>query len=138
MVTGVINWDSFISSDDRSDARVPNVINLTVDDAEKILASENIDMKIVDKQESEDIPKDSVLSQNISGGSQVQKGMTVEIVVSSGKGQVYMPDFTGLGQTEAVEQVEKMGSHAKIETQESEIAQDYICDQQYKEGEKSR
>ena len=126
LVTGVINWDSFISSDDRSDARVPNVINLTVDDAEKILASENIDMKIVDKQESEDIPKDSVLSQNISGGSQVQKGMTVEIVVSSGKGQVYMPDFTGLGQTEAVEQVEKMGLHAKIETQESEIAQDYI------------
>ena len=136
LVTGVINWDSLISSDDRSDARVPNVINLTVDDAEKILASENIDMKIVDKQESEDIPKDSVLSQNISGGSQVQKGMTVEIVVSSGKGQVYMPDFTGIGQTEAVEQVEKMGLHAKIETQESEIAQDYICDQQYKEGEK--
>lgn len=47
-----------------------------------------------------------------------------------------MPDFTGLGQTEAVEQVEKMGLHAKIETQESEIAQGYICDQQYKEGEK--
>lgn len=85
LVTGVINWDSLIPSDDRSDARVPNVINLTVDDAEKILASENIDMKIVDKQESEDIPKDSVLSQNISGGSQVQNGMTVEIVVSSGK-----------------------------------------------------
>ena len=136
LVTGVINWDSLIPSDDRSDARVPNVINLTVDDAEKILASENIDMKIVDKQESEDIPKDSVLSQNISGGSQVQNGMTVEIVVSSGKGQVYMPDFTGIGQAEAVEQVEKMGLHAKIETQESEIARDYICDQQYKEGEK--
>ena len=47
-----------------------------------------------------------------------------------------MPDFTGIGQAEAVEQVEKMGLHAKIETQESEIAQDYICDQQYKEGEK--
>lgn len=29
-----------------------------------------------------------------------------------------------------------MGLHAKIETQESEIARDYICDQQYKEGEK--
>lgn len=53
-----------------------------------------------------------------------------------GKYIYYMPDFTGIGQAEAVEQVEKMGLHAKIETQESEIARDYICDQQYKEGEK--
>ena len=135
LVTGVINWKMFIPGA-TSKVRVPNVVNQTLNDAEIMIQEKDMLIQIVDQVESDTIPKGAVLSQNIPYGTEVKGGMVLEVTISGGVGQVYMPDFTGIGQAEAVEQVEKMGLHAKIETQESEIARDYICDQQYKEGEK--
>ena len=133
LATRVIKWN-VNGTDTRSMTRVPNVINLTQSDAEKMIGDMNMNFKIMDKKESTDIPKGSVLSQNIKGGVEVQEGMTLEIVISGGVGQVVMPDVTGISGDSAVSELEKMGLHVKLDTVESEIAPDYVDSQNIKAG----
>lgn len=133
LLTGVINWKMLVPKS-MIKTRVPNVVNQSVDNAEKILAETNMLIQIVDKVESDSIPKDAVLSQNIPYGTEVKEGMILEVVVSGGVGQVYMPDLTGLSKTEAENILKDMGLFVKTQTAESEIKKDYVCEQQCEEG----
>ncbi|AWS47785.1 Stk1 family PASTA domain-containing Ser/Thr kinase [Streptosporangium sp. 'caverna'] len=61
---------------------IPNVVNITVDDAKKTLKEAGFKAKVVE-QES-DLPEGTVLSQSPEAGSKYQPGITVTLIVSSG------------------------------------------------------
>ncbi|WP_371781858.1 Stk1 family PASTA domain-containing Ser/Thr kinase [Streptosporangium subroseum] len=61
---------------------VPNVVNITVDDAKKTLKEAGFKAK-TSEQES-DLPEGTVLSQSPEAGSKYQPGITVTLIVSSG------------------------------------------------------
>ena len=134
LVTGVINWKMFIPGA-TSKVRVPNVVNQTLNDAEIMIQEKDMLIQIVDQVESDTIPKGAVLSQNIPYGTEVKGGMVLEVTISGGVGQVYMPDVVGLSKEKAEQELKDLGLFVKTDTAESEIKKEYICAQQYKYGE---
>lgn len=62
---------------------VPGVVNLTVNDAKRMLKEAGFKYKVVE-QES-DLPEGTVLSQAPEAGAKLQQGTTITLVVSSGK-----------------------------------------------------
>lgn len=134
LVTDVINWKMFIPGA-TSKVRVPNVVNQTLNDAEIMIQEKDMLIQIVDQVESDTIPKGAVLSQNIPYGTEVKGGMVLEVTISGGVGQVYMPDVVGLSKEKAEQELKDLGLFVKTDTAESEIKKEYICAQQYKYGE---
>ncbi|SNT61734.1 serine/threonine protein kinase [Streptosporangium subroseum] len=61
---------------------VPNVVNITVNDAKQTLKEAGFKAKVAE-QES-DLPEGTVLSQSPEAGSKYQPGITVTLIVSSG------------------------------------------------------
>ena len=61
---------------------IPNVANITVNDAKTTLKEAGFKAKVVE-QES-DLPEGTVLSQSPEAGSKYQPGITVTLIVSSG------------------------------------------------------
>ncbi|MEV6865639.1 Stk1 family PASTA domain-containing Ser/Thr kinase [Streptosporangium subroseum] len=61
---------------------VPNVVNITVNDAQRMLKEANFRAKVV-KQPS-DLPEGTVLSQSPEAGSKYQPQTTITLIVSSG------------------------------------------------------
>jgi beta-lactam-binding protein with PASTA domain/predicted Ser/Thr protein kinase len=78
---------------------VPDVTGLSRDSAESRLHDAGFSVSVAD-QES-DVPQGDVISQNPVGGTQLSKGDTVTITVSTGKPQVDVPDVIGLSESEA-------------------------------------
>ena len=130
----MINWKMFIPGA-TSKVRVPNVVNQTLNDAEIMIQEKDMLIQIVDQVESDTIPKGAVLSQNIPYGTEVKGGMVLEVTISGGVGQVYMPDVVGLSKEKAEQELKDLGLFVKTDTAESEIKKEYICAQQYKYGE---
>jgi eukaryotic-like serine/threonine-protein kinase len=62
---------------------VPNVTNLTIDDAKSMLKDAGFKSKSVDQPS--DLPEGTVLSQSPEPGSTLQPGITVTMIVSSGQ-----------------------------------------------------
>lgn len=114
---------------------MPNVVNQTLNDAEIMIQEKDMLIQIVDQVESDTIPKGAVLSQNIPYGTEVKGGMVLEVTISGGVGQVYMPDVVGLSKEKAEQELKDLGLFVKTDTAESEIKKEYICAQQYKYGE---
>jgi serine/threonine-protein kinase len=75
---------------------VPDVTGLTRDSAEARLRDDGLEVA-VDEQESDE-PEGDVISQSPTGGTQVARGETVTITVSTGRPQVAVPDVVGMGE----------------------------------------
>jgi beta-lactam-binding protein with PASTA domain len=73
---------------------VPDVTGLTRESAEARLGDEGFEVS-TDEQESDE-PEGDVISQSPAGGTNVARGETVTIVVSTGRPQVAVPDVVGM------------------------------------------
>ena len=126
IVTGVINFgspeaDTYTMAEGMT--HVPNVVNQTIEQAQ-VLAEENrVSIQIVDKQNSDVVPRDLVMSQTPENGREVSDGTVMELVISAGKEQVYVPDVVGMMQEEAEAILEENGlTYEQTETDSNLIA----------------
>jgi serine/threonine-protein kinase len=88
---------------------VPNVVGKTDAEADKILRDAGLVAHIT-REESDDKPEGEVLAQDPeAGGDPVPKGTTVEITISSGQGDVEVPDVTGMSEAEAANELGRAG-----------------------------
>jgi serine/threonine-protein kinase len=78
---------------------VPDVIGLSRDSAEARLRDDGFAVA-VEEQESDE-PEGDVIAQSPEGGSEVRRGETVTITVSTGRAQVGVPDVVGMSEDEA-------------------------------------
>ncbi|MBE5932162.1 MAG: PASTA domain-containing protein [Lachnospiraceae bacterium] len=138
LITGVISFGSLNIFDkgglDDGTVYVPNVVNYSLPEAEKKTDDAQLITQIVDKKNSDVIPKDMVLSQNIQDGEVVQIGTVLEITVSAGGELVYIPDLVGMTKEEAVATLEKLGLYYQVEEEKSEVAENHISKQGVAEG----
>ena len=109
---------TIIVSSGRGQATVPGVLNKTQAEAEKALKQAGFDTQ-VRKQSSDAIDKGRVISTSPPEGSQVEKGSTVTLVVSSGPQRVSVPDVVGKQEDEARSTLEAAGLRADVSQQES-------------------
>ena len=88
-------------------AKVPSVVTLPQATAEARITAQGL--KVQATQANNDAPKGTVFDQNPPAGSMVDKGSTVAISVSSGPGQVQVPDVTGFTEDSAKQTIQDQG-----------------------------
>jgi serine/threonine-protein kinase len=79
---------------------IPDVRNLTPDDAQKKLEDLGFTVQVVD-QASADVEKDHVIGTNPAAGAKPKKGSTVKLLVSTGPEQVEVPSVVGKQRNDA-------------------------------------
>ena len=93
-------------------AEVPNVVGRAVGDARAQIAEAGFKSQVFSQVNK--APVGEVFGQSPTGGKKAKKGSTVILNVSSGPGEVTMPDVQGLGQSEATAQIEALGLQVKV------------------------
>ncbi len=86
---------------------VPDVTGLSRDSAEARLRDEGLGVSVVEQESDE--PEDDVISQDPAGGTELAKGETVTITVSTGRPQVDVPDVIGLSERSANSRLRSAG-----------------------------
>lgn len=126
LATGVIHFDMGKIIDTgmlaSNEVYAPNLVNYSVEQAEVKAIDSNLILQIVDKQNSDTIPKDKILSQNIQDGMVVEAGTTIEVAVSAGGEVVYLEELEGLTQEEAKTSLENLGLVVEVIEETSDIA----------------
>jgi eukaryotic-like serine/threonine-protein kinase len=84
----------------------PSVVGKTQDDAVRILHAAGLRVSI-NQEPSDSVPVNRVISQDPAGGSDVQKGSTVTILVSQGPQSRPLPDVTGQDADQAQQLLEQ-------------------------------
>jgi eukaryotic-like serine/threonine-protein kinase len=101
----------------------PEVIGLSRDSAEAQISDAGL-VPAVREQESEQ-PEGEVIAQDPVAGTELERGSTVTITVSTGVEQVVVPDVVGLGARDAERQLRAEGLvPVRRETEVSDPAQD--------------
>jgi serine/threonine-protein kinase len=93
-------------------ATVPDVVGRATGDAQSRIAQAGFKSQVFTKADS--APIGEVISQSPAGGKKAKKGSTVILNVSSGPGQVTMPDVEGLSEEEATQQLEALGLKVRV------------------------
>lgn len=118
LATGVIDYSRLIPEGfalPEGMTRVPNLVNEEVNMANSMMADAELIMQIVDKQYSEYVPMDMVLSQNVNRGKIVKIENVVEVVVSGGRESVVIPDICGYQKESALEALAALGFVLEIQ-----------------------
>ena len=98
---------------------VPNVVGMTVTEASDALTKAGLKANAT-YAESTEYDKDYIVSQDIEGNTQVDKGTILNLVVSSGKVVgTTVPDVVGLSEAEAKVMLEAEGFTMQKQLQES-------------------
>ena len=125
MLTGVIKFhlNAGQSQLEQNMVRVPNVVNKEADEAETILAEQDLGMSRDKMVYSREIPMNMVSYQEIKENTPVEKASTLVVWISMGEETGVIPAVVGLQQEEAKEQLEKNGfTNVKVvESQEDGV-----------------
>lgn len=116
---------------------VPNVVNVTVEMAETNALNQNLEIQIVGREYSDEIPEGMVLAQSIAGGEIVEENAVLELTISAGKEMVFVPSVEGLTQEAAIAMLSESGLTYKIEEVGSSIAIGAIVSQSIAADEKA-
>lgn len=97
---------------------VPNLLGMTVDEATAACNKLGIGVRQTSTAASEDYDSGQIINQTISEGTMVDKGTTIDVVVSSGKADVTVPTgLTGSTQADAEAALESAGLVPDIQLQ---------------------
>lgn len=97
---------------------VPNVLNSSVDVAQDRLEAEGFEVQIVRRESNR--PKDIVVGQTPTGGTDAEKGSQVRLSVSDGPGTATVPQVEGETLEVAVDRLESAGFRTESRRQSSE------------------
>jgi eukaryotic-like serine/threonine-protein kinase len=97
---------------------VPDVVDKTTKEAKQALKAAGLKATTRD-QPSQSVAKGQVIDTRPSAGTQVDRGSTVTLVVSSGPQQVSVPGVVGQDKDTAVSRIEGAGLQVNVDTQET-------------------
>jgi beta-lactam-binding protein with PASTA domain/predicted Ser/Thr protein kinase len=112
LATGVISFDVASWTGNKipeGKARVPNLINEEMDTAVSRGNEAGLSIQVYDKQYSEEIPENRVLSQDVKGGVLLDLNSVLGIIVSDGIKKTYVPNVLGMKSEEAVSLMKDAG-----------------------------
>jgi len=93
-----------------ADTTVPMLVGMKVDAALDALHKEGLNAELLkERQSSEEIPEDHVISANPDGGRHVKAGRLVRLLVSSGSAYTTVPDVRELAELNARERLHAAG-----------------------------
>ena len=80
----------------QSGVSVPSVVGMRIDQARQILEPMKLSLIVSEQHPDPSMTAGQIISQNPSATSQVKSGTAVQVVISTGKRKVKMPNLTGL------------------------------------------
>jgi beta-lactam-binding protein with PASTA domain len=98
---------------------VPNLVGRQADEVDPILERRGLEVAFVPR-ESDDVPRDEVISQDPGAGDEVREGTTVTVVISAGRGEVPVPAVEGESREDAQRALEDAGFKVKVEQANSD------------------
>jgi serine/threonine-protein kinase len=96
----------FVSSGPEQ-VEVPDVTGLSRDSAQSLLTKAGLEPAVEERESKE--PADDVIAQNPAAGTEVDRGSTVTITVSTGIEKVSVPNVVGLNRRDAAQQLREVG-----------------------------
>ena len=95
------HWKNAAAEENVQLVRVPNVINMDVDEANRLLVSHGLKINKEDAKFSDEIAKDRISYQDQKEGIMVEAGTVIKVEVSKGKESYALPVVFGLSAEEA-------------------------------------
>ncbi len=92
-----------------SAVQVPGLTGLSLNDAMQKLTGEGLRVGAINRQNSDSVPLDAVVTSIPVAGSKISAKTPVNLVVSDGKGAVTVPDVMGKWHKKAAEIIEEAG-----------------------------
>ncbi|OON73282.1 Stk1 family PASTA domain-containing Ser/Thr kinase [Streptomyces tsukubensis] len=142
VLVGAILIGSYLatdSGDDNSKVSTPNFVGESVANSKRL--ADNADVQVTTtKKPCDDQPKNRVCKQSPAAQTEIKKGDTVKLTVSTGAPKVTVPDVRGLSYDKAESQLTDKGFKVERDSKESEqepdtvIAQDPGGDTDLKKG----
>lgn len=100
---------------------------MTYDQAQKALNEMGLGIFLIGYQASDDYPKDQIMTQDIGAGESVPANTTVKVYVSSGKGNISVPNVTGLEYSVAESTLKNAGFEvSKVEEYSTSVEEGYV------------
>lgn len=81
--------------------KAPNVINMTIDQAQRELEGTGIKLVVKSQEYSSQVSEGKIISQTPSADTEIKKGEVIEVVVSKGTSKIPVPRVVGLNLTQA-------------------------------------
>ncbi len=106
---------------------VPDVVGMSDDSAQSAIKNAGLNVTAT-YQYNDDVESGRVVSQSVSGGTQVSPGTTVNIVVSNGSDKVTVQNFVGSYEEALLEWADENGLKTNMSRSE------YTADPRYPEG----
>ena len=113
-----------ITTKEVEDIVVPDVVNLTLDEAIEKLTKEGLTYT-TEQQNSEKVEVGNVIKTVPKAGSTRKKGDTITIVESIGGEYTYLEDYTGKNYTEVKAKLELLGINVLVEKKDVEDKEKY-------------
>jgi beta-lactam-binding protein with PASTA domain len=116
---------------------VPNLINISKEDAANKLKELGLNFEIEKEIYSTKVKKNYIISQNPNNKVSLNQGDTVSVVVSKGVEQVVVPELVGLTESEAKEELNKVSLKYTVnESYSDSVSEGKIISQDKKSGSK--
>ena len=109
--------------------RVPNLVNLSFDDARKLAEEAGLAVLIGDKDYDDQVPENKVLRQEIKHGELAEAGTTVHLTISAGIRKTYVPNVIGMEAGAAKALLDEAGLIPVEEEQEYRAAPGTVAEQ---------
>ncbi|MGI6113964.1 MAG: Stk1 family PASTA domain-containing Ser/Thr kinase [Mahellales bacterium] len=109
LVSAYIAKSIFDSYVEVQNTEVPRIVGRTPEEAEGILGSSKLKLRIEDRVHSDSVAEGHIISQLPKEGEVVKAGTTVDVVVSLGPEMVTVPDITSRSPEEARIMLEDVG-----------------------------
>jgi beta-lactam-binding protein with PASTA domain/tRNA A-37 threonylcarbamoyl transferase component Bud32 len=106
-------------SQGKGKAKIPDVTGQSLDDAQSRLAEAGFDFR-VSQEASDTVDQGKVTRTNPTAGTELAKGSSVTLFVSTGKGMVAVPDVSGLDAIDASNQLGSKGLNARTVNEASD------------------
>ncbi|MFI8927137.1 Stk1 family PASTA domain-containing Ser/Thr kinase [Streptomyces sp. NPDC053474] len=100
------------------DKKAPNFVGETLKEAKESAANVDLKIAVSERKTCEKYPKGEICSQDPTEGTKVEKGETINVVVSTGAPKVAVPSVLGLDEDEATEKLEGDDYQLKVETKQ--------------------
>ena len=122
LISAGIFW--LITTREVEDVIVPDVVNLTLDEAIEKLTKEGFTYT-TEQQNSEKVEVGNIIKTVPKAGSTRKKGDTITIVESIGGEYTYLEDYTGKNYTEVKAKLELLGINVLVEKKDVEDKEKY-------------
>ncbi len=112
------------------EVQVPELVGMSLDDAEEELISLGLSLTITGELHSDTVPEDHVISQEPAGGRSVRQERIIELVISKGADFIEVPDLVGRSELEARLLLSDVGLEMEVSHEFSEdVAVGYVIRQ---------